>query len=70
MRTAISRLIAKRKQTKTEITEVELAKCGFHIIGNEYTLADLTILQWSDGFYHGTKKLNNMNEVSNLVYGR
>lgn len=68
MKTILSRIKARKKLTKMPITQAGLAKCGFHIIGNEYTLAHLTIIKWADGFYIGTRKLNNLQEVSNLVY--
>lgn len=68
MKTILSRAKARKKLSKTPITQAGLAHSGFHIIGNEYTMADLTIIEWIDGFYVGTRKLNNMQEISNLVY--
>lgn len=68
MKTILSRMKARKKLTNTRITAAGLANSGFHIIGNEYTLAHLTIIEWVDGFYIGTRKLNHMQEISNLVY--
>lgn len=70
MKTFVSIRQARRKLEKTPITDAELAKCGFYIIGNDFSMGDLIIIKWSDGFYYGTTKLNHMMDISNLVYGK
>lgn len=70
MKNFITRRQARRKLEKTPITEAGLANAGFFIIGNEFSIQDLIITKWTDGFYHETKKLVNMMEISNLVYGK
>lgn len=68
MKTFLSRNQARKKQTKTPVSAAELAKSGFYIMGNEYSLMDLVITEYADGFYYGTRKLTDMFQVSNLVY--
>lgn len=58
-----------RQLKRTPITDASLAKAGFFILDNEFKLMDLTIIKYSDGFYHGIEKLDNMFQVSKLVYG-
>lgn len=69
MNNFITRQIAKKKLKKTAITDAGLARSGFFIVGDEFQMMDLTIKKQADGYYHGIRKLSNLFEVAQLVYG-